>query len=316
MKTRMMALMMLAMCGLALLAGCGEGGGDPTAKLPGTPDGNMKAGIQGIIDGNPSIAFAAMPDSYQKDVNDLVHQFAGKMDAQTYDKLFAVIGKAGTVMRDQKSFIMNSKALKENPDVSAADLEANWGSLVGLFDVLANSEISKLENLKTLDVMKFLQGDGSKLLKNIQAYAALNKDENPFKEMEKIKAELIKSEGDSAMVKLISPEGEVEEVEFSKVEGKWVPTEMAEEWAQTMTEARKGIESMDAAKLKAQLMPLLAGLEANIDLLAQAKTQEEFEKTAETMGQQIMMAVFGAMMQMQPDESPMPPTPPMPVPNN
>ncbi len=311
MKTGPHALIVLVLCGLAL-TGCDAE--KPTATLPGTPDGNMQAVVNGIIDGDPSVVFAAMPDSYQKDVNDLVHRFAGKMDAEVYDKLFVIVGKAGTVMRDKKSFLVNAKSLKENPEVDLAQLDANWDSIVGIFDVIANSDAGKLSSLKTLDVMKFLQGDGSKILKKAQAIAALKKGENPFEAMKKIKVELMKSEGDSATLKMTDPDGRVKEEQFNKVEGKWIPTEMAEEWAEKMAEARSGIESLDTAKLKAQMMPMLAAVEANIDLLAQAKTQEEFEQTAESMGKQVMMAVIGMMMQMQQgaEEAPMPMPMPMP----
>ncbi|MCF7974262.1 MAG: hypothetical protein K9N55_10635, partial [Phycisphaerae bacterium] len=74
---------------------------------------------------------------------------------------------------------------------------------------------------------------------------------------------------------------EEDEIDMIKVEGKWIPKEMAEDWSKMIADGKAALEDMTQnalAENKPKVIGMMAGVEAAIDQLAQAKTQEEFDK--------------------------------------
>ncbi|MCP4894978.1 MAG: hypothetical protein GY911_14350, partial [Actinomycetales bacterium] len=98
----LMGALAMALC----LAAPGHGAGVPV--LPDSPDGTITAVADALAKGQPAILWAAMPASYQKDVTGLVQDFSARMDAQIYDKGFAVVRKAVAVLKKQQKFILAS----------------------------------------------------------------------------------------------------------------------------------------------------------------------------------------------------------------
>ena len=56
-----------------------------------TADAAVNALIGELAKGNPKAAWDAMPASYQKDVTELIHTGAGKVDPAVYNKMGALI---------------------------------------------------------------------------------------------------------------------------------------------------------------------------------------------------------------------------------
>ena len=67
---------------------------------------------------------------------------------------------------------------------------------------------------------------------------------------------------------------------MAKVEGRWVPAEMADEWAQGIEDARQGLAEMTPEKMaaqKTQIMMFFGMADALIDQIASLQTPEEFD---------------------------------------
>ncbi len=271
---KMKKALLLAMLMGLLLGGCGK----DTPKAPETPSSAIQAITQGLNEGKPAVVWEAMPASYQTDVTGLAHEFATNMDAEIYDKAFGILGKVTNVLKTKRDFFLNS-ALTQNAPIDQEKLTTNWNAVVDLFTAITASELNKLENLKTIDIGKFLQEDGAKIFSKLRTVASIQEG-NPLDTFADIKVELVQSEGDSATVKITVSGEEEQEIDMIKAEGKWIPKDMAEDWSNMITAGKASLEDMTQnalAENKPKVVAMMAGVEAAIDQLAQSKTQQEFD---------------------------------------
>jgi hypothetical protein len=252
-------------------------------KLPSSPDGTVKAVAEALSAHQPQILWQALPASYQNDITEITQQFAAKMDPEAYNKVFSVLQKAVDLLQGKKEFILGSSFL-ENVEVDREQLDKGYDSVVGLLEIVLNSEISKIDSLKSLDFEKFLSGTGAKIMDQVAVISKASPDDPYAKEFKtKLSGatyELISEDGDSAVVKVTSGDDESEEINLVRIEGRWVPKELADEWAQDIGQAKQGLADMseeEIAQSKMQVMMTAAMAESLIDQLAATSTQEEFE---------------------------------------
>lgn len=257
----------------------------PDTKAPvasGGPDQTIREITQGLAAYKPVVVWQAMPPSYQKDVKSLIADFAGKMDKELWNKGFAVAGKAVGVLKSQKELIIGQIVANLPPLVSKEQLSNNWDAIVNILNTIVTSEISNLDELKKANVEAWLNGTVSKLMKDIDAIAKKEvKNEDFVTTAKSVKATVVKMEGDKATVKIEADRKPAEEKEFVKVEGKWVPKEVADGWQKSMKDAREAlaqIKTEEISKNKAQVLEMMNLAEKKLDELAKAKTPEEFQK--------------------------------------
>jgi hypothetical protein len=95
---------------------------------------------------------------------------------------------------------------------------------------------------------------------------------------------------------LTSIPGQVpQEQVFTKIEGRWVPMEMANGWAAQMAEATASLEAISpesVASQKPQMMGILTMIDGVLTQIAAAETQEQFDQSL----QGAMMPLMGLMM--------------------
>ncbi|MEZ4465298.1 MAG: hypothetical protein R3F43_12640 [bacterium] len=104
------------------------------APAAATADAAIMGVMTGMTKGDPAPLWAFLPGSYQADVTALVHDFGGKLDAELYDKGFAVLGKAINVLKTKKDFILKSPIMAQamqNPMLPPEAFQKNWDAVVG-----------------------------------------------------------------------------------------------------------------------------------------------------------------------------------------
>jgi hypothetical protein len=234
-----------------------------------------------------------MPATWQTDVNDLTHEFANKMDAELWNKVFAVAQKAVTVLQDKKDLIL-STSMMDSAGENKDDIVANWDTVTTALSTLVNSEISDIENLKTMDWGAFADGSGRTAREADDGAVSLpegRRRDQPEEALRSISAEVLENDGQVAKLKVTMEGEEPEEIEMAKVEGRWVPKDMADEWDEKIAEAREGLANMSEEEMQQQKMQVMMGLgmaEAMIDQVAMAETPEQLE--------QMMAGLLGPMM--------------------
>ncbi len=276
------------------LIGCGGG-----SKAPATPTETVKKVTTDLANNKPQVVWDSLPPSYQKDVDGVIKDFAGKMDPELYNQGFVLLQKVVKILETKKTYILNNPMLAS---VDKAQAEKNWSAVVQLPSILANSEISDLEKLKKLDVQRYLADSGAQLMAQFEALSKLapksdGKEIQDYKKtLQQTKATVVSQKGDTAQVKMEVPGQPATTDAWVKVEGRWIPKEMADDWKKKIKEAKDGIAKMETQiKNKAQALGQMKSIEGMLDQFLATKTEEEFNQMLNQTLMPLMMMLGGGM---------------------
>jgi hypothetical protein len=264
-------------------AGGGAGGyGAAPSKPPVdvAPDVYVQGVINSALTGDAGAVWNALPAKYQADVKSLKDEFAGKVDAEMWNKGFEVVGKLGRVLRDKKDFILAGALGGFLPAESKEPIKANWDSVVGLLNTLATSEIKTVDGLKQADPGRFLSSTGTAVLSGGLKAAAADKDAaEKLAKARTAKVILDKHEGDTATLKLeVDGKLEPEVKEFKKIDGKWLPADMIADWDKGVADMKNDMSSLAVPpEQKLAVMGMLASVDQLLDKLLAAKDQAAFD---------------------------------------
>ena len=260
---------------------CGASKGSTTVTIPDEPSVAIQTIADEVIAGNYSILWHAMPTSYQTDISAIARLAGSKVDPEIYDKSFGLFGRFAEVADKQKLFILNTSLVGEQPAEQIAEIEAAWPSIIGFVQTLVTSSISSSAGLRAFDGQVFSEETLPELFKYSNDLAAISNEENPFGSLKFGSLKIVESTNTTAVLEITFASGDVEAVDFTKVENRWVPAEIAINWSTEMAAAKKqlqAISSEEIAKNKPQLMGMITMLDGILTQLNAAKTQEQFDQ--------------------------------------
>jgi len=279
------------------IVGCTQG----NAKLvsDATPDQAIEQTARSVADGRFDAAWQALPPSYQDDITEIVHRGAAEMDAELWNRTFTVLQKTTRILSEKRDFILDHPMLASNIE-NRSEAEAGWDSVVSVFKVLVDSELADLNKVQSLDVEEFLGDTGKTLWTELGRAAKLSPDnafEKAMNDLRTTNATVLSVEDQTARVRIEVPGKPVKEEDYVKVEGRWIPAELARGWGEMMDETRQKLAQLSgeagATNRQAALMQL-SMIEAVLDNLQAAQTAEEFQAgLGAAMG-----AVLGSAMSM------------------
>ncbi len=260
--------------------GCKEKSGEEAAKdalkdvqIPEKADAVVLEAVKVIKAGEVYKLMAFLPQTYQNDINELF-KILGTIDPEIYNKGAAIVSKGIDLA------VLHKDKLLPMAGPMAAMLPADIADQVkAVKESLDKGGLFKHETFKNFSPVVFLKDNGKKFfdmaVKNEQAKAGLAM-------LDGIKAKVEKEEGDKATVIITTPQGDMPVV-FVKVEGRWIPEDMAKDWAKEIGKAKeelkKAIEGLN--KDKASILALLGNVEKGL---------AEFEKSGDPMAIMAAMA--------------------------
>jgi len=274
----------LALLSLLLIA-CG--GGTPVGAPPAvaeSPDQAILNVAQSIENKDPSGIWHALPGSYQGDLKKGLQDFAGAMDAEVWSAGAGTFGKLVEVLETQKEFLLSSQMVGMMG--GRGEVEDNYDPTVRFFTVIKESALMDLDQLGQTDPGEFLATTGAELMRAVEdlevntgALPAGLDTQGLQESFAGLEAELLSQEGDEGVVRITTPDVEPEDVDFVRVEGKWIPAEMAEDWPEMMQGMREGIQAIQAIgpEEKSQVMMMTTMANGILDQLLAAETQEQFD---------------------------------------
>ncbi|MCY2993050.1 MAG: SHD1 domain-containing protein [Planctomycetota bacterium] len=257
-----------------------------------TPDAAARALIAALEVGQLRGVWDALPPSYQKDINDLVHAFATNMDIELWKGGTGIVNKAEQILETKKTFILNHPAVAPMAD----KLTPNYDEIVAVLKAIVTSELMDLSKLKNIDVGAFLDGSGKKIMDKLAALAKAAEQAGVTKEsfgvpvpylrdLKKVKYTTVSVDGDTAKLRIEEEGKQTTEQEAIRVEGKWLPKEMAAGWAEEIAAGKAKLAELGPA-LKQKKKDVIGGMTfANLILagLLAAKTQEDFNQAIDTL---------------------------------
>lgn len=273
-----------------LLAGFGIFPGVSHGKAVNTPDGVVRAMAKGIQHNQPQLLWEQLPPAYQKNLHDLIHQFAKTIDPDLYQQALRMTQQLVSLLQHKKSFILNSSLLA-SPQVQAnkAELNQHWNTLINLSQTLITSDLARLEALRQLQVVAFLNHTGRQLLQQLNTAPGIIGVVQVLKNATAIR--LATQDGDQATVILFNKQGQQTTITMTRNEGYWLPAPGFHDWQPALVRAKQALMHLTPEKMaqyKAQTTQAMGLLEMMLTQLAQTESQAQFDQA--TMG--VMMGLI------------------------
>lgn len=268
-------------------------------EIPDSPEGTARAVGNALADRHPEVLWQALPPTYQKDITELTHAFAAKMDPVVWDAVFGVGRKTAALLRDKKDIILASSTIQAAGE-KRDEVASGWDSMVGLLDSFFASGVSNLDTLKTINWESYLATTGRDLM-NLAAEKSKASGNDAFERefvqpLKQTEIEVVSRDGDNATLRMTAPGEEPEEEQFTRVEGRWVPAEMAVDWDKNVAEARQKIAAITDEEIQQgsmQAMMMIGMVDGVLAQLNAAETAEEFDQSI----QGILGPFLGGMME-------------------
>ena len=276
----------IALCvtaGALLLTGCGKKAEEAAAvTIPDAPDAAIQTVITEFTKGNGAILWQAMPASYQSDVNTLAQLAGSKIDPEVYGKSFATIARLAEVIDQQQALILNSSFMQGRSTEEMAQLEAALPSIVGLLGAITSSELASTAGLLNFNGQDFFDTTVSQFTQYAETLGQLAGDESVLSDYMNAVVSVVQADDMQATLSTTIPGQEPLEQVFTKVEQRWVPSEMASDWSSEIAEAKAELDATfieDMAAQKPQIMSVLAMIDGVLAQIAAAENQQQFDQS-------------------------------------
>jgi len=281
------------------------------AEIPTTPDGTVRAVAAGLADRHPEILWQALPTTYQKDISELTHAFADRMDPAVWEATFGLGRRLTGLLRDKKDIILASSML-EAAGEGREEVEGGWDEMVGSLDSFFASKVSDLDTMKTIDWEEYIATTGRELM-NLAAEKSKADGDDTFdreftQKLLQTRVEVVSTEGDNATLRMIAPDEDPEEMQLTRVEGRWVPTDMAKDWDQNVAEARQKLAAVTDEEVQQgsmQAMMMIGMVDGVLAQLETVETAEEFEQAIQGLLGPFLGGMMGADEEMMFEEDEM-----------
>lgn len=289
----------IALCvtaGALLLTGCGKKAEEAAAvTIPDAPDAAIQTVITEFTKGNGAILWQAMPASYQSDVNTLAQLAGSKIDPEVYDNSFATIARLAEIVEQQQAFILNSSFMEDRSAEEMAELEAALPLIVDLVEIITSSELASTNGLLNFNGQDFFNTTVSKFVQYAETLGQLTGDESLLSDYMDAVVSVVEADNLQATLLTTVPGQEPTEQVFTKVEQRWVPSEMARNWSAKIAEVKAEVDATsieDIAAQKPQIMGALAMIDGVLAQIAAAENQEQFDQSL----QGAMIPLMGLVM--------------------
>ena len=293
------------------------------------PESFVTSPIKALEEKDPKLLWEMLPASYRDDINGLVQAFAEEMDAELWDAGFELVGGIGKLLIEKKDLIAQMAAESDEAgDIPISEITSGLEMAGTLLNKLAESDLGSLDKLRSVDLGNVADTLGKDLINLIGEAAKASGESDPFglDALRGIQVIVVSEDGDNATIKVSGlPEvpdlgaltelpgglppglpglpdlGELPFADFSelengelelvKVEGKWVPKELADGWEDGISAAKVGMGAVGemADEDKQMALGIIKGINGGLATIRKAKTKEQFEMA-------IMQAVMGALM--------------------
>jgi hypothetical protein len=280
---------MLAVVAMAaIITGCSG-----SAPEQDTPDGAMRNMQQAVINSRPDQLFNALPASYQADINALVADAAKRMDPELWNEGMGIIKQVVGLLKSKRDLLLASPMMASVPN--KADVAKNWDTGVSLLQAFVNSEFTSIERLRQGNVAGLLAKDGTSIMAKVTSLMENSESSaEAGKELAKLKAmkvSVVSTGADTAVVKAETPGETPETIDMVKVEGVWIPKDMAAGFKEGIAEARRNLAQMDFTSEEGKQKKTMAMMQMGMikPMLAQLEAAKS---------QQDLQAVFGGVMMM------------------
>ncbi|ELP32064.1 SHD1 domain-containing protein [Rhodopirellula baltica] len=242
----------------------------------------------------PGGAWELMPASFRRDANEVVSLFATSVDDQTWNDAVGVIEKLHRLLDEKSEFIINS-GFQQNPEQKPA-IASVLKSVTPLIREVLDSDLCDQAAMKGFDGNRFFQSQYPQLKRRVLEVMRVAEETGTpqFRQYnQKFFYTVISVEGDTATVKMSGLKEDKEQT-FRRIDDRWLPADLIDEWPAQTAKVRAILESLQTPEGKqsiAKVRQLIAMASAMLDPLLNSNTQAEFDKASSSLVAMVPMVM-------------------------
>jgi len=240
----------------------------------------VEALIQASAQGHPEALCSALPTSYRRDVNEVVRLFGTNMDPGVWNQILGVVERIRNIVDTKAKFIANAPALADRVD--REKLEQGLPHVAQLLNTLVQA--TDLEKLQTFDLDEFASAEGRDFFRSVNALSELVPEDSGLTSLARARVETLAESSGQATVRITIPgQDEGKDHQLVRIEGRWVPAELAENWSKEVDRVKTDLAQLDQqTRQLAPQVTLFAGMINGALLpIESAESQEQFDSAVQ-----------------------------------
>ena len=236
---------------------------------------------------NYVVMWDALPASKQKQLEELMVEFARKVDPRSFDMIRRTRNSLVEILRKQQKFILNSSVLAMPPDVRQ-EFEPVYPAMVDVADHLVAKELLDGKRMQQGNMRGLLDTYLTRLLKSVEKAIVALPTDNPIRSqyedakiLNKPNWTVEKTSSTSATLSIPpAPGGPPPPPPIALVlsEGRWLPEDLVKNWDMGISQAKGFIATMNPEQIQQGITTGMFVVNAPLNSLKNAKSQEEFDK--------------------------------------
>lgn len=230
-----------------------------------------------------------LPEGYRAELDGLVRDCGARLDARTCDRAWRLVRRLVQVAIAKQSLAFGSaiaRTLVDGDPRRATAAQAAYQALFFQLRDLARSDLATLEGVRTFDGRTFC-GDGGKALLDAFVKLAAMSGHDPRAAIEALEVRVVDESAERLGVELTVAGRPVASgvrasilSQFAKVDGRWLPAALVDEWMPAVRRMRAQLAASPARvdpALNARVVLWLTAGEAMLRQIEQADTQTAFD---------------------------------------
>ena len=236
---------------------------------------------------NYIVLWDAMPASKQQQLEELMVEFARKVDPRSFDMIRRTRNSLVEILRKQQKFILNSSVLAMPSDLRQ-EFEPVYPAMVDVADHLVAKELLDGKRMQQGNMRGLLDTYLTRLLKSVEKAIVILPADNPIRSqyedakiLNKPNWTVEKTSSTSATLSIPpAPGGPPPPPPIALVlsEGRWLPEDLVKNWDMGISQAKGFIATMNPEQIQQGITTGMFVANAPLNSLKNAKSQEEFDK--------------------------------------
>jgi hypothetical protein len=256
----------------------------------------VEAASKELEAGHVRVLWDALPTKFQNDLKEVVQLANQSGDDQAFLVNQRLAAQLGRTLLAQREFFFNYPAMEQIPPPVMDMVRKMYSPTAGIISVMGDKEVMSFDMMKEGNLDSIIANMDEKLAPHIaEILRNIPIDFNPLASLTNINANAVTMDADDVgSIRITTPDGQDQTLQFLRIDGKWLPKGMASDWDNLMVEVRQQANVL-APEASAGAVAAAGMFGAALGTIESAETQEEFNDVLDMYVGTIMGAIGSQM---------------------
>jgi hypothetical protein len=195
---------------------------------------------------NAAALWHSLPYRYQRDVKNIIRRIPDAMDRDTYTRTVKLTRRFSAAAPKKRRYVLN--LVRVLYPLEARNIQGTkFNAFVTILKELSHSELANYDNLRHPDIERFVRRRGYRLMQAALTISG-KEGEDYVSAVSRSRARLLQRHGSRARVEIVfyprKGRAYKRRVNFKRVDGRWVMTEFANNWAEGVRAAHQQLSQV------------------------------------------------------------------------